>query len=320
MKDSLKRAGFTLIELLVVIAIIGILIALLLPAVQKVRAAANRTKCQNGLKNLGLALHNYHDTDGMLPPGLDDTGRPPNGTNVYWYWSWMARLLPYIEQDNLYQTAKTWSMNDSAHYPWNDSNLALHTPMPMYQCPADDRTLIASNVTETQKGVTSTVDVAFTTFLGVSGIRTFGLIGQSKQEGIFYKDSKTKFSDVIDGLSNTLMVGERPPSKDLVYGWWFAGAGQTDYGGNYTGSSDVVLGMNEYNTSGDPSCSRGPYRFMAGDLQNNCDQFHFWSLHEGGANFLMGDGSIHFITYSVSDPVMQALATRAGGEPVELPF
>ncbi len=129
-----RRSGFTLIELLVVIAIIGVLISLLLPAVQKVREAANRTQCLNNCKQMGLALHNYHDTFKRFPPGLDSGIRPwRTGNNHGWtrYWSWMALILPFIEQDNVWNMAVTWShLGDpgantappSTYYysPWGD--------------------------------------------------------------------------------------------------------------------------------------------------------------------------------------------------------
>ena len=132
-----------------------------------------------------------------------------------------------------------------------------------------------------------------------------------------------KITDVMDGSSNTLMVGERPPSKDLVYGWWFAGSG---FDG--CGSSDVVMGVREIaepsfttydGSSADrPLCPKGPYNFGPGDMNNQCDQFHFWSFHSGGSNFVMGDGSVRFLNYSAND-IMPAMSTRSNGEAVTMP-
>src|SRR5262249_33787869 len=107
MKRLSRRSGFTLIELLVVIAIIAVLIGLLVPAVQKVRESANRLKCANNLKQIGIACHNYNDTAGVLPPGVADPGqrpwRPVPRTGSHGFWSWLALILPFVEQDNLYQ-------------------------------------------------------------------------------------------------------------------------------------------------------------------------------------------------------------------------
>ena len=131
-----------------------------------------------------------------------------------------------------------------------------------------------------------------------------------------------KVADVTDGHSNTIFVGERPPSTDLEFGWWMAGWGQTG-----DGSCDVVLGSNEpYDNSSYslatvpeyPPCVVGmTYPFQQGDVSNPCDQFHFWSYHGGGSNFLMGDGSVRFITYGVGATILPQLATRAGGEVVD---
>src|SRR5262249_25673187 len=112
------------------------------------------------------------------------------------------------------------------------------------------------------------------------------------------------------GTSNTLMIGERPPSNDLYYGWWFAGAG---YDGSGTG--DVVLGARETGYAADLGCSSAYTEFKAGKLNNDCDQAHFWSLHPGGANFALGDASVRFVTYS-ANPSLPALVTRSGGETV----
>jgi prepilin-type N-terminal cleavage/methylation domain-containing protein len=317
--------AFTLIELLVVIAIIGILIALLLPAVQKVRDAALRTTCKNNLKQIGLALHNYHDTNGTLPPGLDPTKpNPPAPPNYYWYWSWMARILPFVEQDNLWRQADNYARTVDSD-PWTGNlpgqptgNPALRTTLSVYVCPADNRVLASEYVS----GKGGNLTVAFDEYLGVSGIHSYGPGQESKHEGLFFTRSHIKFADISDGLSNTLAVGERPPSADLIYGWWFAGAGQS---GGTTGSSDVILGINEINFSyrNCPGYNRAwedyHYQFGPGDINDNCSEFHFWSLHPGGAHFLLADGSTQYYSYSINQDVLTAMATRAGGEPVESP-
>jgi prepilin-type N-terminal cleavage/methylation domain-containing protein/prepilin-type processing-associated H-X9-DG protein len=283
-----SRNGFTLIELLVVIAIIGVLIGMLLPAVQKVRGAANRVRCQNNLKQIGLAMHNYHGVNGSFPAGTTT----PNGPT--YYMSWMTRLLPYLEQDAMWRTAQAAWITDN--YPWhNPPHVDVATVNKSYICVADAREMIASYA----GGVT----IAFTGYLGVSG--TDSAVG----DGVLYANSAVRFADITDGSSNTLLVGERPPSADLVYGWWYAGAGQPSA---YNGSCDVVLGVQENNIS-ISACAPGPYSFTQGTIPNDCDQFHYWSLHEGGTNFLFADGSVHFLGYSAAS-VTPALATRAGGE------
>jgi prepilin-type processing-associated H-X9-DG protein len=303
------------LELLIVVAIIGVLVALLLPAIQKARDASGRIKCGNNLKQIGLALHQYHDTQGSLPPGTNPLNPRLTG-DYHYYWSWLARLLPYVEQGDLYRQAEAF-MNDVSWNPWTPpGNPAQSQPVLTYQCPADERVFTSSFVFANPDTTTWQLDVAFTSFLGVNGrdFRSadgvlFGL-NATAVGGVVRPRSCVGFRQVTDGLSNTLAVGERPPSEDLILGWWFDGQGQ-----DYSGSSDVVLGVEELNVLyGD--CSPGPYRYQAGNLRNNCDQFHFWSLHVGGANFLFLDGSVHFLPYS-AQPLMLPLATRAGGEPVE---
>jgi prepilin-type processing-associated H-X9-DG protein len=134
---------------------------------------------------------------------------------------------------------------------------------------------------------------------------------------VFYGGSRTRFSDIHDGTSNTLMVGERPPSKDFVFGWLFCGWGML--GGD--GAGDGVLGVRERNASGHTlvvDCPKGPYNFKVGNIRENCVVFHFWSLHPGGAHFLFCDGSVRFITYD-ADPILPALATRSGQDTATLP-
>src|SRR5262249_18130300 len=147
-------------------------------------------------------------------------------------------------------------------------------------------------------------NVAFTGYLGVAG-STEGT--QGKADGILFWTSKVRLTDISDGTSNTLMVGEGPPSAGLYYGWWFAG------GGSAHGVGDVVLGARSVTYAASLGCSSTYVGLQPGKVSNNCDQAHFWSLHSNGANFLMGDGSVKFVTYSANTILPQA-SSRSGGE------
>jgi prepilin-type N-terminal cleavage/methylation domain-containing protein/prepilin-type processing-associated H-X9-DG protein len=311
-KQSIRERGFTLIELLVVIAIIAILIGLLLPAVQKVREAAARTKCANNLHQMAIACHNYHDVNGKLPPGVN---YPPVQTpNYFYYWSWMAMIMPYIEQDNLYKQADTWQRMGGYHYwPWGDfwngyssaqPNPALSKVMSTYNCPMDVRTLVNSS---TDDGYGGKMVVAFTAYEGVNGIT--GDFGHLPANGCMFFRSDIRLTQITDGTSNTFLIGERPPSQDLYYGWWFAGAGWDG-----SGVGDVVLGSYEQGYANALGCPQSKLGFQPGNVNNPCDQVHFWSLHTNGANFAKADGSVRFETYGMSQAVLNAMCTRNGGE------
>src|SRR5205823_2814751 len=135
-------------------------------------------------------------------------------------------------------------------------------------------------------------NVAFTSYLGVGsrGDSDFNGPTTGIGGGIFYSQSMTRIADITDGTSNTLMIGERPPSQDLYYGWWFAGAG---YDGS--GEGDVTLGANALNYAGAIGCGSANVGFQDGKTSNNCDQAHFWSTHPGGANFCVADGTVRFM-------------------------
>jgi prepilin-type processing-associated H-X9-DG protein/prepilin-type N-terminal cleavage/methylation domain-containing protein len=290
---DLRRRALTLIEFLVVLAIIAVLLALLLPAVQRVREAASRTQCQNHLRQLVLAAHHHHEEHGQLPAGWL-SGKPPGSER---YTGWLVRLLPYVEQTSLALSVPP-AFAISANPFKSPPHLGLVTVISTFGCPADDRVLVPQIARSSRRLV------ALTSYLGVSGTDS------PKQDGVLFRDSQLRWADVVDGTATTLMIGERPPSADLQFGWWYAGQGQT-----YDGSADQVLGLQETNrlTARYPECTPGAYSYMPGQLTHRCAVFHFWAPHAGGANFAFCDGSVKTISYT-SKLILPALATRAGGE------
>jgi prepilin-type processing-associated H-X9-DG protein len=369
--------------LLVVIAIIAVLIGLLLPAVQKVREAANRAKCQNNLKQIGLAMHNYHDTHLAFPPGLDNFPGTAAQRNKYWGLSWIVRLLPFAEQQNISNQMDAYestAVSKAEFYsPWVPFDQAkgtgfqgLSTAQPIFGCPSDSRTLSAADAKGEKIGLGSaTIKVAFTGYMGVSGVSHRGgggavvlnnehddfagnrqyqtgtgpLTGMNgilvpRQSNVLTPRAigGVKFSDITDGTSNTFMVGERPPSADLEFGWLWADLGASAFGQQVNqqkgdGEAGVLLGVSERNDgpsqavwhhednspclAGHPlAANPAAYKFAPGRLTDQCDMFHYWSLHSGGLNMLMGDGSCRFVSYSMEPWVQRAMATRNGGEVV----
>jgi prepilin-type processing-associated H-X9-DG protein/prepilin-type N-terminal cleavage/methylation domain-containing protein len=294
------RGGLSLVELLVVLAIIALLVGLTLPAVQKVRASAARTRCQNNLKQLALALHQYHDRHSALPAGFTPADGRPRSMRLGWH----PRVLPYIEQEPLWQSVlQAYATDPKPHTSDHPPHRAVQrTPVPAFYCPADPRPQLGSPA-DTQ------LVVAFTSYMGVIGTDKLA------PGGTLFLRSSVKLTDIRDGTSGTLLIGERPPPPSLLYGWWYGGIGHDG-----EGSAEVLLGVRELNHSplGLGGCPYGPYSFRPGDFQDNCSRFHFWSPHPGGAHFAFADGSVRFLRYSADD-ILPALATRAGGEAVSVP-
>ncbi len=297
MWKSAFKSGITLIELLVVVSIVIILISLLLPAVQLVRAGARRISCQNNLKQIALGLHSFHDTFKSFPPGH----RSNRHRDRLLYSGWTLSVLPFVEQPTLFELAKK-SYLDSPN-PFNPPHVGLRRVVPLFGCPDDGR--IYTEQTAEKSGTI----VALTSYLGVAGESAYDF-----RNGLFFQDSRRNMKDVTDGISNTLMIGERPPSTNYQYGWWYSGVGQA-----LTGSADLVLGVREPNmlpVETGSACSPGQYHFESSAFSNQCGMFHFWSSHSGGANFALVDGSVRLISYS-ADRIMPALASCNEGEVLE---
>jgi len=292
------RRAFTLIELLVVIAIIAILIGLLLPAVQKIREAANRMKCSNNLKQMGLGLHGYHDVNLAFP-----SGHYSGSTGPLAHTTAFLQILPYLEQDSLFKQTETW-LNANPGYPWVAANPSIAVVMPLFICPSNPR---PKHIEAAAAGANT--PISLTSYLGSAGTSSNSPVAA---DGMLYSDSHVRIADVTDGTANTLFVGERPASTNLFWGWWPAAAGLG------AGDGDCVLGSRDIALAayhGAPATNVG---LRPGSLTNPGDTAHWWSLHAGGANFLLGDGSVRFFSHA-ADAVLPHLSTRAGGETFTTP-
>lgn len=279
-----RRSAFTLVELLVVIAIIGILIALLLPAVQAAREAARRMQCTNNLKQMGLALHNYHNSMKSFPYGAGGGGT---------WWSWSALILPYIEQAGAHE-----KINFNYSYNTTQNADAIKTFFPFYQCPsAPENQLVTCCAV-----IPGIEDVAEANYSAVSTIKNVYFGKDAKGEGVMYLNSGTGIAEIIDGTSHTLMVAEfdSPPDdlwKELISQPTYCPDGQCNMGKFWAAENQLTTyyGMNPGGRFG--------YRESA-------PQGH----HPGGLNFLFADGHVSFLSESINKDTLEALATRAKGE------
>ncbi len=300
-----RRSGYSLVEVLVVLGILAILVGMMLPAVQRAREAANRTACANNLRQIALATHQYHDSYQALPAGMRWRG----GTDPCAYMSWLAQLLAYLEQQPLWQrTSAAYQQTAGMRPPYFPATgphaEPFATPIVLFSCPSDGRAAQAQ--TMLIGGVPH--PVALTSYLGVNG-RNF-----TTRDGVLFADSQVRLATITDGTSQTLLAGERPPSADHLWGWWYAASGQ-----EYTGSCQFLLGAAELRHSDTPNpCANGVHIYAAGTLDNICDIYHFWSLHPGGANFAFADGGVRFLTYAAA-PSLPALASRSAGDLPLLP-
>lgn len=302
MKRDSKKAGFTLVELLVVIAIIGILVGLLLPAIQAARESARSMQCKNNLKQLGLALHNYESAHKRLPSGYISRFSS-TGVDTGPGWGWAAMLLPQLEQNSAYQTIDFSIGIESA------VNSAVRVSnFPVFLCPSDDAALSwparqYDPITGARLNVVC--NVGSSNYVGMFGISEPGVDG----EGIFFRNSKVSFADITDGLYQTIAIGER--SHRL---------GEATWTGSVTGAllagdpSDGIGQLIPEHGSGMVLGHSGE-RHGPGDRRSDANQFY--SRHSGGGvHFLFADGHVSFLTSSMDYRIYLALSTRAGGEVV----
>lgn len=283
-----RRPAFTLIELLVVLAIIGILLALLLPAVQSARESARKTQCRNNLRQIGLALHNYHDTHQCYPSGwigvnveagtMDQAGL--NG------WAWGSKLLPQLDNAPLYNRINMkLAMVDPAN-----ADVKM-TPLPVFRCPSD--TAGPRWTIKTADG-TALTDLSTANYVGSFGTESIDACESLPPgrpclgDGVFYQNSSIKNANIVDGLSATVFVGER---KSLDQDEWYS-----------TWAGYV------------PRAEEAAVRFLGtADHPPNHEAKHFddfSSHHTGGAFLLLGDGSVHFVNTNIDVEIFHALGTR----------
>ncbi|HWL10239.1 MAG TPA: DUF1559 domain-containing protein [Planctomicrobium sp.] len=292
-----ERFGFTLIELLVVIAIIAILVALLLPAVQQAREAARRSQCKNNLKQIGLALHNYHDTHQIFPCGF--VNFPSNAMTNTRGWGWGALILPYLDQSVLFQQLQVNTIRidqvEGGTYPANGSPLT-QTAISVYRCPSDTGPRINSDRgnhgTSNYSGVFGNSTPSGRDPDGTAYAAAYSCGHDWRRgDGMFFANSNIRMRDLVDGTSNVLAIGERA----------FGQIGTRTFGGA------IWVGKWQHDRWASNICS----------IRNNDEcalfgtsQWSYSSQHTGGLHFLLADGSVRFISSNADRVVMAKGADR----------
>lgn len=326
-KTPARRSAFTLVELLVVIAIIGILVALLLPAVQAAREAARRMKCQNSLKQLGLAMHNHESALGFFPAGYEQRVSPnyPAIPAFRWRWSAFAQLTPYLEQTAIYNACDLENpLYDQNGNVLNSSGnqLAAQQQVPILLCPSDP---MSTKKPDPSFGPTNYV------FNCGSG-RNGGPRTLPDADGVFFKDMKVRIADILDGTSNTAMISETligrggasltvqpsdKPSRERVYAW--IGSQGLMAASKCAASTDYRNDRNTRWIDGDAYETLYDHGYTPNSVNVDCISTSAnWkgarSKHPGGVNLLRCDGSVKFVAETIDATMWGNLATRAGGD------
>ncbi|WP_254509072.1 DUF1559 domain-containing protein [Anatilimnocola floriformis] len=304
------RSAFTLVELLVVIAIIGVLVALLLPAVQAAREAARRTQCINNLKQIGLALHNYNDTFKVLPPGSIWSGTAANYRGCI-----LLHILPFIEQKNLYEKFDFSQPPEGQVFP-GTTTLLGSTIIKGYTCPSEKTSSLlngrAIHNYVASSGPTAHTDNSACTCSAGAGWNAYAQAPYTSSDpnffaGPFHRTGvAVRLSEITDGLSQTIFFGEhrRDCSNHVRTGWI------SSNNGNGLTSTLIPINTNTCEPSSTDFC-RQPCNWAT--------ELGFKSLHPGGACFLIGDGAVTFITQSIDHNNFQALGGKSDGKPATLP-
>ena len=314
-KNVRKNRGFTLIELLVVIAIIAILIALLLPAVQQAREAARRSSCKNNLKQLGLALQNYHGTHLVFPPGGvigPCGGNPPTNLTGLQECSggqslggnWLLFILPQMEQSALWdKAAPVLSGRDPLDYM---NNIFGHFAPVAFRCPShpwDRRSNVAFRSIEHMSRGNYAANYG-------SGDLTASY--KQATAGVLTINSSTRISDIRDGTTNTLLVGEvnylNDVTADTRGAWVYSGMGGSAFSTGRNPNSKTADILTKCTNTAEMPCT---------EMNDGTQIAALRSLHTGGVQICLVDGSCRFISDNISDTIMKALGTRAGGEVID---
>jgi len=305
--NKARAKAFSLVELLIVIGLLGLILGLLMSAVQHARASAARVQCQNNLHQISLACHSYESKQGCLPPA--STRDPiPNVRSRVISLPWPVTLLPELEHSALYQEA--YAIARLAPSYENPPHSGLTTVIGLYVCPADTR---LNQPLADEDGFRG----AYCSYVGIAGKQVFAPESPTGSRGIMdaVAHRGTPLVMITDGTSNTIHFSESPP-----YGKWLRASWYTD-----TLPFDELWTVRPCRSStilsipvrGANLCT-GPFSFGPGRVDNPCDSHHLWSLHPNGANFAFADGSVRFMTYEARDMIPD-LATIAGGETVDLP-